>query len=75
MEIVIPIPTIFFYILRRNAAPGSDAARALEAAAGGASSIAFTVRCTRPTAMELQSLASRHCPKALAIIMSALLSA
>lgn len=74
MEISIALPTLFFDILRRNAVPGSEASRVLEAAALGQSSIAFTVRCTRPTALELQLLATRHCPKALAIIMSALLT-
>ena len=73
MEIDIPLPTTFYDALRRNAPPGTEAARALEAAALGQSRMAFIVSCTRPTATELQALAARYCPQALAIIMSALL--
>jgi hypothetical protein len=73
-EIKIPLPAPFFDILRRLAAPGSDAARALEAASAGHSNVSLIVRCTR-RADELHALAARYCPKAVAIIASALQNA
>jgi hypothetical protein len=74
MEISVPLTELSFEILLQQAAPGSSAARALEASSknvikAGVRKI-FTVRCTIDVAQELQLLAAQSCPPAASIIAS-----
>ena len=72
MQISLHLVDVFFDILRRNAPPDSEAAKALAAAQPmpcGPGSI-YTVRCSVNIAQDLQLLAAQLCPQAVPVIAS-----
>jgi hypothetical protein len=71
----IALPPMFVDVLRAYAAPRSEAAQALAAAAVGESRIVKVVRCSPAAGEDLKLIALRYCPQAVPIIASALRAA